>query len=192
MTEARLIQGLPIGRDMKRALQQLKKLNEQLPAAGQQHLDQLIHKLQARQTSQQLLALQQWKETPEGGLERVIRTDLPVYQGEEFDNVELIITEEYPPGEDNRFGNQWRVQLQFDLERKGHIMVELVLQKDDQLSGSFWAERRETAAEIRNRLKSFSETLDSHGFEVQTLNCHLGRPSSSKETISRQLIDLKT
>lgn len=192
MTEGRMLMGKPGNRDMKRALTQLRQLSEQLPDAARGQLDQLMQKLQARQTSQQLLSLQQWKETPDGGLERVIRTDIPVRQGEEFDNVELTITEEKPPEDDARFGSQWRVQLQFDLERKGHVMVELVIQKDEQLSGSFWAERRETAAEIRNRMAQFVDHLDGNGFDVQEMHCHLGRPPGEKETISRQLIDLKT
>jgi len=192
MTEARAMQGKPLGRDMKQALSQLRQLSEQLPDQARMQLDQLLQKLQARQTSQQLTALQQWKETPDGGMERVVRTDIPVRQGDEFDNVELVITEERPPGDEARFGSQWRVQLQFDLERKGHVMVELVLQQDEQLSGSFWAERRETAAEIRNRMGDFLNHLDQHGFDVQEMHCHLGRPTGEKESISRQLIDLKT
>ena len=192
MTEARLMQGKPVSTDMKLALKQLKKLSDQLPEIARGQLDQLVQKLQARQTSQQLTALQQWKEAPDGGMERVVRTDIPVKQGEGFENVELTITEERMPDDEARFTSQWRVQLQFDLEQKGHVMVELVLQQEDQLSGSFWVEHRETASEIRHRMGDFVKNLDNNGFEIQEMHCHLGRPPGEKESITRQLIDLKT
>ena len=193
MTEARAMMGKPLTGDMKQALRQLKQLSDQLPAQARDQLDQLVQKLQARHTSQQLTALQQWRESPDGTMERVLRTDIPVRQGNEFDNVELVIKEEQlHDNAEDRFRTQWRVQLQFDLERKGHIMAELVLGQDEQLSGCFWVERRETAAEIRNRLSKFVTHLDGQGFDVQDLHCHLGRPPGEKDSITKQLVDLKT
>jgi len=192
MTEARLMLGKPVNRDMKTALRQLKKLSDQLPETARGQLDQLVQKLQARHTSQQLISLQQWKETPDGGMERVFRTDIPVKQGDEFENVELTITQEHTLDDESRFSSQWRVQLQFDLEKKGHVMAELTLQQEDQLSGSFWVERRETASEIRNRMGDIVKKLGDNGLEVREMHCHLGRPPGEKESITRQLIDLKT
>ncbi|MBY4675973.1 flagellar hook-length control protein FliK [Marinobacterium arenosum] len=193
LTESNLAQGkgLP-AQDMKAALQQLQQLGERLPEDARRQLDQLIQKLQSRHTSQQLGALQQWRELPDGGQERVIQLDLPVRQEERYENVEVKITEEQRRSQDERFQTQWRVQLQFDLAKRGHLTAELVLQQDEQLSGSFWCERRETASEIRQRLPQFVSQLDNQGFEVNELHCHIGRPPGNKDSVRKQLIDLKT
>ena len=113
-TERSLSQGqTPSQQDMKSQLQQLNKMTEDLPLEQRDRMEQLLKGIHSRVTSQQLNSLQQWRELPDGGFERVLQIDLPIKQGDRWDNLELRLSREGGTNAAGELISIWRVRLHF-------------------------------------------------------------------------------
>lgn len=194
-TESNLSKGIaPHPQEMKNQLQQLQKLadNLNLPAEQKERLEQLLQSVQSRVTSQQLHSLQQWRELPDGGFERVLQVDLPIKQGEQWENLELRLSREGGTNAAGEMVSVWRVRLHFDLEEHGGVDAEIRLSDGHEISTLFWCENKETADRLRQRSDEFSERLRQCGFESTDINWHEGIAPEQKQTIHKQLVDLHT
>ncbi len=194
-TESNLSKGItPHPQEMKNQLQQLQKLadNLNLPAEQKERLEQLLQSIQSRVTSQQLNSLQQWRELPDGGFERVLQLDLPIKQGEQWENLELRLSREGGTNAAGEMISVWRVRLHFDLEEHGGVDAEIRLTDGHEISTLFWCENKETAERLRQRSDEFSERLRQCGFDSTDINWHEGIAPEQKQTIHKQLVDLHT
>lgn len=192
-TEHNLSKGLaPHPQDMKHQLQQLQKLADTLPAEQKVRLEQLLQGVHSRVTSQQLTSLQQWREMPDGGFERVFQLDLPVKNGEHWDNLELRLSREGGTNAAGEMISVWRVRLHFDLEDQGGVDAEIRLTDGHEISTLFWCELKETADKLRERSDEFSARLRQCGFDSTEVNWHEGTAPEQKQTIHKQLVDLHT
>lgn len=192
-TERQLSQGgttSPL--DMKAQLQQLQQLSDKLPTEQRERLEQIVQSLSSRVTSQQLNSLQQWRELPDGGFERVLQLDLPIKQGEHWDNLELRLSRE---GGTNAAGDMvsvWRVRLHFDLQEQGGVDAEIRLTDGHEISTLFWCEHPETAEKLRERSEEFAEKLRMCGFNNSEVTWHEGNAPTQNQVVHKQLIDLHT
>jgi hypothetical protein len=177
---------------MKHQLQQLQKLADTLPAEQKERLEQLLQGVHSRVTSQQLTSLQQWREMPDGGFERVFQLDLPIKNGEHWDNLELRLSREGGTNAAGEMISVWRVRLHFDLEDQGGVDAEIRLTDGHEISTLFWCELKETADKLRERSDEFSARLRQCGFDSTEVNWHEGTAPEQKQTIHKQLVDLHT
>ncbi|MDO6515570.1 flagellar hook-length control protein FliK [Neptuniibacter sp. 2_MG-2023] len=192
-TEHNLSKGLaPQPQDMKSQLQQLQKLADSLPAEQKERLEQLLQGVHSRVTSQQLHSLQQWREMPDGGFERVLQLDLPIKNGEQWDNLELRLSREGGTNAAGEMISVWRVRLHFDLEEQGGVDAEIRLTDGHEISTLFWCELKETADKLRERSEEFSTRLRQCGFDNTEVTWHEGTAPEQKQTIHKQLVDLHT
>lgn len=192
-TENSLSKGIPPHpQDMKSQLQQLQKLADTLPPEQKERLEQLLQGVHSRVTSQQLNSLQQWRELPDGGFERVFQLDLPIKQGEKWDNLELRLSREGGSNAAGEMVSVWRVRLHFDLEEQGGVDAEIRLTDGHEISTLFWCENKETAARLRERSEEFSERLKLCGFDSTEVNWHEGVAPEQQQAVHKQLVDLHT
>lgn len=182
----------PHPQEMKGQLQQLQKLADSLPAEQKERLEQLLQGIHSRVTSQQLHSLQQWKELPDGGFERVLQLDLPIKNGELWDNLELRLSREGGTNAEGEMISVWRVRLHFDLEEQGGVDAEIRLSDGHEISTLFWCELKETAEKLKARSEEFSERLRQCGFDSTEVNWHEGVAPEQKQAIHKQLVDLHT
>lgn len=182
----------PHPQEMKSQLQQLQKLADSLPAEQKERLEQLLQGIHSRVTSQQLHSLQQWKELPDGGFERVLQLDLPIKNGERWDNLELRLSREGGTNAEGEMISVWRVRLHFDLEEQGGVDAEIRLSDGHEISTLFWCELKETAEKLKERSDEFSERLRQCGFDNTEVNWHEGVAPEQKQAIHKQLVDLHT
>jgi len=192
-TERQLSQGgttSPL--DMKAQLQQLQQLSDKLPTEQRERLEQIIQSLSSRVTSQQLNSLQQWRELPDGGFERVLQLDLPIKQGEHWDNLELRLSREGGTNAAGEMVSVWRVRLHFDLEEQGGVDAEIRLTDGHEISTLFWCEHPETAEKLRERSEEFAEKLRMCGFNNSEVTWHEGNAPNQNQVVHKQLIDLHT
>lgn len=192
-TERNLSKGvIPAPQDMKSQLKQLQQLADKLPEEQRERFEQLLRGIHSRVTSQQLNSLQQWRELPDGGFERVIQLDLPIKQGDHWENLELKLSREGGTNAAGEMVSVWRVRLHFDLEEQGGVDAEIRLTDEHEISTLFWCEHKETADLLRQRSEEFSERLQMCGFNNSEVNWHEGTAPSQKQVIHKQLIDLHT
>ncbi|MFW1677702.1 flagellar hook-length control protein FliK [Pontibacter sp. JAM-7] len=191
--EQRLSRGiLPSPMDMRQQLQQLSRLSEQLPADQKERLEQLVRGLHSRVTSQQLNSLQQWREMPDGSFERVMQLDLPVRQGERWENLELRLSREARHNTAGELISQWRVRLHFDLEQLGALDAEIRLTDQHQISALFWCEKPETTQLLQQKADDFAERLQQCGFSDTEIQSQRGQAPKQHAPVHKELIDLHT
>ena len=178
--------------DMKSQLSVLQQLSKQLPEADANRLDQLVQGIKSRITGQQIHALQQRKEQPDGQFERVLQLDIPVHYQNKLENVELRISHEAQAHQGEELTPQWRVRLHFDLEDDGSIDAEIRLRENDQLSTHFWCDRRSTYLKLQQNLDAFNKHLLQQGYTEAELQCHHGKAPQKQAPVQKQLIDLRT
>ncbi|WP_415902783.1 flagellar hook-length control protein FliK [Neptuniibacter sp. QD29_5] len=192
-TERQLSQGRSASPlDMKAQLQQLQQLSDKLPAEQQERFDQIIKGLQSRVTSQQINSLHQWRELPDGGFERVLQLDLPIKQGESWENLELRLSREGGTNAAGEMVSVWRVRLHFDLEEQGGVDAEIRLTDGHEISTLFWCEQKETAEKLRERSEEFAEKLKMCGFNNSEITWHEGQAPRQDQVVHKQLVDLHT
>lgn len=179
-------------KDMKGQLHQLQKLTDKLPVEQRKHFEQLLKGVHSRVTSQQLHSLQQWRELPDGGFERVFQLDLPIKQGEKWENLELRLSREGGKNAAGELVSVWRVKLHFDLEEQGGVDAEVRLTDEYEISTLFWCEQKETADKLKSQADSFAERLRQCGFNNAEVDWHQGSAPEQKQSIQKQLIDLHT
>ena len=192
-TERTISRGLaPNATDMKAQLQQLQKLADNLPTEQRERFEQLLRGIHSRVTSQQVSSLQQWREMPDGGFERVFQLDLPIKQGDKWDNLELRLSREGGTNAAGEMVSVWRVRLHFDLEEKGGVDAEVRLTDGHEISTLFWCEHKDTADTLRERSEEFAARLRECGFNSSEINWHEGTAPEQKQVIQKKLIDLHT
>ncbi|WP_415900089.1 flagellar hook-length control protein FliK [Neptuniibacter sp. QD48_11] len=192
-TERQLSQGRSASPlDMKAQLQQLKQLSDKLPAEQRERFDQIIKGLQSRVTSQQINSLHQWRELPDGGFERVLQLDLPIKQGESWENLELRLSREGGTNAAGEMISVWRVRLHFDLEEQGGVDAEIRLTDGHEISTLFWCEQKVTAEKLRERSEEFAEKLRMCGFNNSEITWHEGQAPRQDQVVHKQLVDLHT
>jgi len=192
-TERNLSKGqAPSPQDMKSQLQQLQNMADKLPEEQRERFEQLLRGLHSRVTSQQLGSLQQWRELPDGGFERVLQLDLPIKQGDKWENLELRLSREGGSNAAGEMVSVWRVRLHFDLEEQGGVDAEIRLTDDHEISTLFWCDQPETADKLRARSEEFAERLRNCGFSNSEVQWHQGTAPEQKQTIHKQLVDLHT
>ncbi|WP_415890247.1 flagellar hook-length control protein FliK [Neptuniibacter sp. SY11_33] len=192
-TERQLSQGRSANPlDMKAQLQQLQQLSDKLPAEQRERFDQIIKGLQSRVTSQQINSLHQWRELPDGGFERVLQLDLPIKQGESWENLELRLSREGGTNAAGEMVSVWRVRLHFDLEEQGGVDAEIRLTDGHEISTLFWCEQKDTAEKLRERSEEFAEKLRMCGFNNSEITWHEGQAPRQDQVVHKQLVDLHT
>lgn len=192
-TERQLSQGRSASPlDMKAQLQQLQQLSDKLPAEQRERFDQIIKGLQSRVTSQQINSLHQWRELPDGGFERVLQLDLPIKQGESWENLELRLSREGGTNAAGEMISVWRVRLHFDLEEQGGVDAEIRLTDGHEISTLFWCEQKDTAEKLRERSEEFAEKLRMCGFNNSEITWHEGQAPRQDQVVHKQLVDLHT
>ncbi len=192
-TERALSKGIaPQPQEMRSQLQQLQQLADRLPEEQRERLEQLLRGIHSRVTSQQLNSLQQWRELPDGGFERVLQFDLPIKQGEHWENLELRLSREGGSNAAGEMVSVWRVRLHFDLEELGGVDAEIRLTDGHEISTLFWCEQPETAERLRQRSAEFSERLRMCGFDSTEINWHEGTAPEQQQVIHKQLVDVHT
>lgn len=192
-TERFLSEGkTPNPQDMKSQLQQLQNLADRLPDEQRERFEQLLRGLHSRVTSQQLNSLQQWRELPDGGFERVLQFDLPIKQGDRWENLELRLSREGGSNADGEMVSVWRVRLHFDLEELGGVDAEIRLSDEHEISTLFWCDKEGTAEKLRSKADSFAERLRECGFSNSEVQWHQGVAPEQKQAIHKKLVDLHT
>jgi len=192
-TERQLSQGRSASPlDMKAQLQQLQQLSDKLPAEQRERFDQIIKGLQSRVTSQQINSLHQWRELPDGGFERVLQLDLPIKQGENWENLELRLSREGGTNAAGEMVSVWRVRLHFDLEEQGGVDAEIRLTDGHEISTLFWCDHKDTAEKLRERSEEFAEKLRMCGFNNSEITWHEGQAPRQDQVVHKQLVDLHT
>jgi len=192
-TERYLSEGkAPNPQDMKSQLQQLQNLVDRLPMEQRERFEQLLRGLHSRVTSQQLTSLQQWRELPDGGFERVLQFDLPVKQGDRWENLELRLSREGGSNAAGEMVSVWRVRLHFDLDDLGGVDAEIRLSDEHEISTFFWCDKKETAEKLRNKADDFAGRLRECGFSNSEVQWHEGKAPEQKQSIHKKLVDLHT
>ena len=191
-TERMLSRGFAPPNDLKNQLKQLEKLSDNLPAEQRERMEQLLKGIHSRVTSQQLNSLQQWKELPDGGFERVLQLDLPIKQGSSWENLELRLSREGGTNAAGELVSVWRVRLHFDLEERGGLDAEIRLTDDHEIRTLFWCEQPETAKILQERAEEFAGRLRQCGFSNSEVDWHDGIAPEQSSPIHKQLIDLHT
>lgn len=192
-TERLLSEGKsPNPQDMKSQLQQLQNLADRLPDEQRERFEQLLRGLHSRVTSQQLNSLQQWRELPDGGFERVLQFDLPVKQGDRWENLELRLSREGGSNAAGEMVSVWRVRLHFDLDELGGVDAEIRLSDEHEISTYFWCDQEGTAEKLRSRADHFAERLRDCGFSNSEVQWHQGTAPEQKQPIHKKLVDLHT
>lgn len=192
-TERFLSEGkTPNPQDMKSQLQQLQNLADRLPDEQRERFEQLLRGLHSRVTSQQLNSLQQWRELPDGGFERVLQFDLPIKQGDRWENLELRLSREGGSNADGEMVSVWRVRLHFDLEELGGVDAEIRLSDEHEISTLFWCDKEGTAEKLRSKADNFAERLRECGFSNSEVQWHQGTAPEQKQAIHKKLVDLHT
>ena len=182
----------PNPQDMKSQLQQLQNLADRLPDEQRERFEQLLRGLHSRVTSQQLNSLQQWRELPDGGFERVLQFDLPVKQGDRWENLELRLSREGGSNAAGEMVSVWRVRLHFDLDELGGVDAEIRLSDEHEISTYFWCDQEGTAEKLRSRADHFAERLRDCGFSNSEVQWHQGTAPEQKQPIHKKLVDLHT
>jgi hypothetical protein len=191
-TENRLAKKQPVHQDLKQFLGKLKQNADSLPPPQREATLHVVDKILARVTSQQLQAAQPRQERNDS-IDRIFQLDLPIKHERQLDNVELRIGQSQRKNSSGHYETIWNVQLHFDLEKAGAVDAEIALnQQDKTLTTAFICEKNSTASHVRKQLDSFKSQLEKSGFSSPLLACRTGKLNTEKQTLSKQLIDIKT
>ena len=191
-TENRLAKKQPVHQDLKQFLGKLKKNADSLPPLQRESTLHVVDKILARVTSQQLQAAQPRQERSES-VDRIFQLDLPIKHERQLENVELRIGQSQRKNSAGHYETIWNVQLHFDLKKAGAIDAEISLNQQHQtLTTAFICEEASTASHVRQQLDSFKTQLEKSGFSNPLLACRTGKSNADKQTLSKQLIDIKT
>jgi len=191
-TENRLAKKQPVHQDLKQFLGKLKQNADSLPPLQRESTLHVVDKILARVTSQQLQAAQPRQERSES-VDRIFQLDLPIKHERQLENVELRIGQSQRKNSAGHYETIWNVQLHFDLKKAGAIDAEISLNQQHQtLTTAFICEEASTASHVRQQLDSFKTQLEKSGFSNPLLACRTGKSNADKQTLSKQLIDIKT
>ncbi len=191
-TESRLAKKQPVHQDLKQFLGKLKQNADSLPPLQRESTLHVVDKILARVTSQQLQAAQPRQEKSES-IDRIFQLDLPIKHERQLENVELRIGRSQRKNSAGHYETIWNVQLHFDLKKAGAIDVDISLNQQHQtLTTAFICEEASTASHVRQQLDSFKTQLEKSGFSNPLLACRTGKSNADKQTLSKQLIDIKT
>jgi hypothetical protein len=194
-TEAALAKGdvQSLRSDLRHQIKQLQQQAQELPREQRQLMEQLIQSVQARITHNQIAALQQSQEQPDGGSERVLLVDIPVVREQRLDNLELRISHEQASSEQGEAQSLWRVKMRFDLEESGTVDAEVKLAAEEQLHILFWSSLKTTKNKLDAALESFSTQLVHNGFTAPEVVSYLGEaPASRPAGMPKNLVDIRT
>lgn len=194
-TEQRLAQQQPPQQDLKQLLGKLQASAEQLPAQQRDSTLQLVDKMLARVTSQQLqAALPRAERADHSNTERVFQLDLPIYQTGRSDNVELRIGQEQRTNQHGQPETIWSARLNFDLQQAGKVTAEVALNAHSgELSAAFICQQVDTTEHLRQQLQPLQAILQQAGFNQPLLTCRQGQPNPAKgQAIQRKLVDVTT
>lgn len=121
--------------------------------------------------------------------------ELPIVHGKNIDNLELRIDqdliEDEDQGETADGKKLWTVMLAFDLHNLGKMNVQLkVVEKS--VSAVVWSQLENTHREVKQQVKSLSQSLEKVGVNVKHVDCQLGLPPKNNLPIYQQLVDVRT
>lgn len=177
--------------DMKYQLSQLLQQADKLPEQPRQQLQDLVKGLLNRITTNQLDSIHNTRINSDGGLERYFSLDLPIKNGDQLDNVELKLSEHRRQLSEDEWQQLWRVRLHFDMQEKGTIDAELVLEDEHQITAHFWCSQSAIAEELNEKLPSFNQQLHLQGFSIHSTHCSEGAAPKAINQVE-QLIDVTT
>lgn len=177
--------------DMKHQLNQLLQQADKLPEKARQQLHELVKGLLNRVTANQLESLHSTRVSNDGGTERFFALDLPIKHGDQLDNVELRISEHRRQLSEDEWQQRWRVRLHFEMQDRGTIDAELVLEDEHQVTAHFWCSQPEVAAKLSDKLPSFNHQLHRQGFSIHSTHCSAGTAPKAINRIE-PLIDIIT
>jgi hypothetical protein len=102
--------------------------------------------------------------------------EVPVRQGQDSDIVHLRIARE---NRDKRREQspRWSVTLALDLPELGPLHIQITL-GNTQISGVFWAEKRQTGKILQTEFARLHQALENQGLQVVKLACGEGVPPS--------------
>lgn len=179
--------------DLRHQLKQLHQQAQELPKEQRMQMEQLIQSVQARIAHNQVAALKQAADQPDGSSERVLLVDIPVLREQRLDNLELRISQEQSSTDQGEAVTLWRVKMRFDLEESGTIDAEVRLPTEGELQILFWSSLKTTKEKLDAALDSFSAHLIHSGFTTPEVVSYLGEAPAARATNSQKnLVDIRT
>lgn len=122
---------------------------------------------------------------------QIWQLDLPLRNGNRLDAFHLRIEEERNGAEQSAEGASWTINLEFELSPLGPIQVRVGI-LGETVSGTFWAQRRETANLISRRLEELQTGFERVGLEVGKLKSLVGtRPDLKPAATESPILDEK-
>ena len=114
--------------------------------------------------------------------------ELPVFNGKQFDNIDLRIRRDTEESEQDNKAAQWTIMLSFDLHSLGKVKVQLSVVAQS-VSATVWSESEQTHLAVKQHIDSLQKNFEQVGVHVKRLECLLGQPPEPKNEISQQLVD---
>lgn len=122
-----------------------------------------------------------------------LQFDLPIKHGQDFQLVQLTITQQEQPSTNNEreLQKSWIVQLQLLTEDAGeiHFRVQYLHEKMDV---TLWSDDASVLHDARNKAQTFGETLAGLGVSVEQFQCLQGAPASKDNHLKYNLVDINT
>ena len=155
-----------------------------------EHLLRLAAAAVSRLQSHQLSSLEQTGVTADGRLVSTWQLEIPMRNLQDIVPLQVKFQREEAPEKESQQERReerepkqqlWRVDLAFDMEPLGPLLVQAQLIKGS-LSSQLWAERPYTASLIESNLSALRERLLASGLNVGDLDCHLGTPPQGTQT----------
>lgn len=100
--------------------------------------------------------------------------ELPVWCGEEFRSVDLVVERDGHREDQDSTQLGWRVELEVDLPELGSVQAK-VLVRGEKVSAVLWAERDSTALLAQQAITVLEASLINAGLEVGALTCRQGK-----------------
>ncbi|WIO73567.1 flagellar hook-length control protein FliK [Porticoccaceae bacterium LTM1] len=100
--------------------------------------------------------------------------ELPVWHGEEFRPVELVIERDGHREDQDPAQLGWRVELEVNLPELGSVQAKVLI-RGEKVSAALWAERESTAQLAQQAISVLETSLINAGLEVGALSCRQGK-----------------
>lgn len=116
---------------------------------------------------------------------------------EYIDHLAIKIEKDEHSKNDEDIGEQWRVNLSFNLHENGKLNVLLSI-IDNTVGAQLWSEKENTHQTVTEYKNELSEMLSRAGVHVKEISCHHGTPKLAANQLERYyfskhpLIDVKT
>ena len=86
---------------------------------------------------------------------------------------------------------QWHVFMEFDLEEFGLFASDITI-KGNSIKTKLWVQSTQLWSESQAHLTPLKKELESHGIDVEELNCFNSMPPEKPVKLNSSLIDIET